>query len=98
MRKFAATSWVLMVPPRSPRLVDASISPALQKSSEWPSSRHGAAGISASDIRSADPDLKILRLEAQDTAIPFYEKMGFAVVGSGFLQAGIPHHAMESGA
>jgi predicted GNAT family N-acyltransferase len=48
-----------------------------------------------SDIRSADPDLKTLRLEAQDTAIPFYEKMGFAVVGDGFLQAGIPHRAME---
>lgn len=48
-----------------------------------------------SDIRNAGPELKTLRLQAQDPAIPFYEKMGFAVVGGGFLEAGIPHHAME---
>jgi predicted GNAT family N-acyltransferase len=36
-----------------------------------------------------------LRIEAQDYTIPFYEKMGFAVVGDGFLEANIPHHAME---
>jgi predicted GNAT family N-acyltransferase len=66
----------------------------------WRGRNLGTALMDAviSDIRSADPDLKILRLEAQDTAIPFYEKMGFAVVGSGFLQAGFPHHAMERGA
>jgi predicted GNAT family N-acyltransferase len=66
----------------------------------WRGRNLGTALMDAviSDIRSADPDLKILRLEAQDTAIPFYEKMGFAVVGGGFLEAGIPHHAMERGA
>ena len=40
-------------------------------------------------------DCKTLRLEAQDYAIPFYEKLGFTVVGEGFLDANIPHHAME---
>jgi predicted GNAT family N-acyltransferase len=48
-----------------------------------------------SDIKSADPHFKTLRIEAQDYTIPFYEKMGFTVVGDGFLEANIPHHAME---
>jgi predicted GNAT family N-acyltransferase len=63
----------------------------------WRCRNLGTALVDAviSDIRSAGPDLKTLRLEAQDTAIPFYEKLGFAVVGDGFLEAGIPHHAME---
>jgi predicted GNAT family N-acyltransferase len=75
----------------------------LQKSNEWPYSKLGEAGILApalmdaviSDIKSAGPHFKTLRIEAQDYTIPFYEKMGFAVVGDGFLEANIPHHAME---
>ncbi len=34
-------------------------------------------------------------LSAQDHAIPFYEKLGFSVLGEGYMEAGIPHHAME---
>ena len=66
----------------------------------WRGKNLGVALMDAviSDIGSAGPDLKTLLLEAQDSAIPFYEKIGFAVVGGGFLQAGIPHHAMEKGA
>ena len=41
------------------------------------------------------PNFKTLRIEAQDYTIPFYEKMGFTVVGDGFLEANIPHHAMK---
>lgn len=34
-------------------------------------------------------------LEAQDYAIPFYEKLGFTITDpNGFMDAGIPHHAM----
>jgi predicted GNAT family N-acyltransferase len=47
------------------------------------------------DIKSAMPDCKTMRLEAQDYAIPFYERLGFAVVGDGFLDCNIPHHWME---
>jgi predicted GNAT family N-acyltransferase len=63
----------------------------------WRGKNLGVALMDAviSDIGSAGPDLKTLRLEAQDSAIPFYKKIGFAIVGNGFLQAGIPHHAME---
>jgi predicted GNAT family N-acyltransferase len=63
----------------------------------WRGQNYGTALMEAviSDINDTAPDLKTLRLEAQDHAIPFYDKMGFAVVGERFLEANIPHHAME---
>jgi predicted GNAT family N-acyltransferase len=66
----------------------------------WRGRNLGTALMEAviSDIRTTAPDLKTLRLDAQDHAIPFYEKIGFAVVGDGFLEAEIPHHAMERNA
>lgn len=50
------------------------------------------------DIKSIAPDAKTLRLGAQDYAIPFYEKLGFRIVGEGFMEANIPHHWMEKAA
>lgn len=39
--------------------------------------------------------IKQLILSAQDTAIPFYEKLGFEVTNpEGYLDANIPHHDM----
>jgi predicted GNAT family N-acyltransferase len=63
----------------------------------WRGRNLGAALVEAviSDIKSAATGLETLRLEAQDYTIPFYEKLGFAVVSEGFLDANIPHHAME---
>ena len=91
-----------MIASRSALLAGAFTSPALQKSSEWPYSKHGEAlpgtalmDAVISDIKSAGPNFKTLRIEAQDYTIPFYEKMGFTVVGDGFEEANIPHHAME---
>mgnify|MGYP001470683070 CR=1 FL=1 len=34
-------------------------------------------------------------LHAQTQAIPFYEKLGFTVTSEEFMDAGIPHRAME---
>ena len=92
-----------MIASRSPLLAGAFTSPALQKSREWPYSKHGEAGnlgtalmdAVISDIKSAGSNFKTLRIEAQDYTTPFYEKIGFTVVGDGFLEANIPHHAME---
>ena len=91
-----------MIASRSPLLAGAFTSPALQKSSEWPYSKHGEAeswhrSYGRGHIRhqKRDSNFKILRIEAQDYTIPFYEKMGSTVVGDGFLEANIPHHAME---
>ena len=50
------------------------------------------------DIMQQMPACKTMRLGAQDYAIPFYEKLGFKVVGDGFMDANIPHHWMEKAA
>ena len=42
-----------------------------------------------------DKGYKVLSMHARDTAIGFYEKQGYKVVGSGFLEVTIPHHKME---
>ncbi len=36
----------------------------------------------------------VMKLSAQDYAIPFYQKCGFQVAGNGYEDAGIPHHDM----
>ena len=41
-----------------------------------------------------DSDIVSAKLNAQDHSIPFYEKLGFARHGQGFMEAGIPHHTM----
>ena len=35
-----------------------------------------------------------VKLHAQNHAIPFYQKSGFNILGSEFMDAGIPHHEM----
>ena len=39
--------------------------------------------------------LFVLKLNAQSYAIPFYEKLGYTVSSPEFMDAGIPHRAME---
>ncbi len=39
-------------------------------------------------------NLEIIKLSSQDSAIPFYERLGFTVDGDGFMEAGISHHIM----
>ncbi len=35
-----------------------------------------------------------IEMNARDTAIPFYEKLGYAVMGEEFMEVGISHHKM----
>ena len=37
-------------------------------------------------------------LGSQESAVPFYERLGFRVVGAPFMDAGIPHRTMVHGA
>ena len=39
--------------------------------------------------------IKSLILNAQISALPFYEKLGYTVISDEFLDAGIPHKTME---
>jgi GNAT superfamily N-acetyltransferase len=34
-------------------------------------------------------------LHARDTVVPFYQKLGYALIEPGFIEVGIPHHRME---
>jgi len=43
---------------------------------------------------SAELNLKIVHLNAQVTAVPFYEKLGFIAKGNIFYEANIPHREM----
>lgn len=59
---------------------------------------HGyAKKLIENTIQSATAEPKIIKLVlgAQLTAIPFYEKLGFKVIGPEFLDAGILHREME---
>lgn len=40
-------------------------------------------------------DKQLLKLHAQSYAVPFYEKLGYIVTSPEFMDAGIPHRAME---
>ena len=40
-------------------------------------------------------DFKKLKLNAQSYAVPFYEKLNYVVTSPEFMDAGIPHRAME---
>lgn len=47
------------------------------------------------EILAKDKGYKTLRMHARDTAIGFYEKQGYKVVGDPFTEVTIPHHTME---
>ena len=38
--------------------------------------------------------IQMIKVGSQNSAIPFYEKLGFKVIGQEYLDAGIPHHLM----
>ena len=34
-------------------------------------------------------------MSAQDHALPFYKKLGYQIIGDGYMEEGIPHHKIE---
>jgi GNAT superfamily N-acetyltransferase len=56
----------------------------------------GAAIIAAAAERVRASGARVLWCNARDTAIGFYEKLGFNVYGDGFVtgDTGLPHHVM----
>ncbi len=43
----------------------------------------------------ADMGFRTLTMHARNTAVGFYQKCGYRVVGSEFIEVGIPHHVMQ---
>ncbi len=63
--------------------------------SDWRGQGVGAAMLlRLVEVAKARGDRRVL-LNAQTQAMPFYARFGFAPVGDAFLEAGIPHQAME---
>lgn len=55
----------------------------------------GHALMKAIEQFALSQQIEILKLNAQNQAIPFYEKLGYAITSEEFMDAGIPHHTMK---
>lgn len=51
--------------------------------------------VKASEQFAIQNGFKIMELNARDTAIPFYEKLGYQKVGDMFTEVNIPHFKMK---
>ena len=54
----------------------------------------GTALVAAIERRAAERGLRCLYLGAQTSAVPFYERLGYAAYGEPFDGAGLPHRHM----
>lgn len=57
--------------------------------------RVGAAIVAFAEKQAKEEGYKTLMMHARDAVIGFYQKCGYAIVGEGFAEVGIPHHKME---
>lgn len=55
----------------------------------------GASMLSFAELISRDKGYKKLIMHARETAVGFYEKLGYKVVGDKFTEVTIPHFEME---
>lgn len=55
----------------------------------------GSEMIRFAELYAKEMGCKSILLHARDSAIPFYLKHNYELVGDGFLEVGIPHHAMR---
>ena len=55
----------------------------------------GASMMNFAEILSRDKGYKKLIMHARETAVGFYEKLGYKVVGDKFTEVTIPHLVME---
>ena len=65
---------------------------------DWPYQRHGVGRLLVTTVidRLRGEGVDVLWCNARDTAVGFYARLGFAVVGEGFVlpESGIAHHVM----
>jgi predicted GNAT family N-acyltransferase len=55
----------------------------------------GMALVNAADLYAVNFGKSKVILHARETAVPFYEKLGYEVTGEPFTEVGIPHFKME---
>ena len=55
----------------------------------------GASMMNFAEILARDKGYKKLIMHSRKTAIGFYEKLGYKVVGDEFIEVTIPHYVME---
>lgn len=55
----------------------------------------GASMMNFAEILTRDKGYKKIIMHARETAIGFYEKLGYQVVGDRFTEVTIPHYVME---
>ena len=55
---------------------------------------YGAILMAEVEKKVAELGGRKITLGAQNTAIPFYERMAYTIEGAEFMDAGIPHHTM----
>ncbi len=54
----------------------------------------GSKMVEYSEAYALDHGFTIMELHARKTAVPFYQKLGYQVVGDEFLEVTIPHYKM----
>ncbi|MBX2833430.1 MAG: GNAT family N-acetyltransferase [Micavibrio sp.] len=42
-------------------------------------------------------DVNAIEMSVQDHALPFYKKLGFEIIGSGYMEGHVPHHKVIRG-
>ena len=57
----------------------------------------GKALVAESERLAADLHFKKMTLHARQVAVPFYERLGYSIVGEPFEEVSIPHFKMEKG-
>jgi ribosomal protein S18 acetylase RimI-like enzyme len=55
----------------------------------------GASIMSFAETIAKDKGYKYMLMHARDSAIGFYEKFGYKVIGTPFIEVNLPHHIME---
>ncbi len=55
----------------------------------------GGSMMNFAEILARDKGYKKLIMHARETAVGFYEKLGYKVVGDRFIEVTIPHYVME---
>lgn len=55
----------------------------------------GRALVAFAERFAADHGFHVIELNARETAVPFYEKLGYLTIGDRFLELGIPHFKMH---